>query len=333
MRRSVIGLLVTFGIFLLFAPLAAEAPQRGNIFRVGILQFGSAEPSPGGELSQPWLHGLEQALRDRGYVKGQNITVEWRSADERVERLRDLAGVLVRLKVDVIVAWDDAAIREAQHATTTIPIVMAGVRDPVASGFVKSLAHPGGNITGVTALGEEVVGKQLELLKAAVPEVSKIGVLGPPGILARYRPEVERTAQALDVQLQVLVVRGPEEVARVFALANKRGAGAVLILPWVSVTANARWIAELAVQSQLPTIYWSRVFAEVGGFMAYGASNDDLGRRVAYYVDRILQGTKPADLPVEQPTKFALVINLKTAKALGRAMPPTLLMLADEVIR
>ena len=333
MRRSVIGLLVTFGIFLLFAPLAAEAPQRGNIFRVGILQFGSAEPSPGGELSQPWLHGLEQALRDRGYVKGQNITVEWRSADQRVERLRDLAGELVRLKVDVIVAWDDAAIRAAQHATTTIPIVMAGVRDPVASGFVKSLAYPGGNITGVTALGEEVVGKQLELLKAAVPEVSKIGVLGPPGILARYRPEVERTAQALDVQLQVLVVQGPEEFARAFELATKRGAGAVLILPWISVAANARWIAELAVQFQLPTMFRNRVFANVGGFMTYGASPYELYRRVAYYVDRILKGAKPADLPVEMPTKYELVINLKTAQALGLTLPPTLLFQADEVIR
>jgi putative ABC transport system substrate-binding protein len=326
MGLSTIGLLVMFALGTVW-PLLAASPKK--VPTIGVLAFASPPSEPDWKQSSVFL----QELRHLGYVEGQNIRFEWRFADQRVDRLHDLAGELVRLKVDVIVAPTEPATSETQHATTTIPIVMAGVNNPVALGFVKSLAHPGGNITGVTALGPELVGKQLELLKATVPEVTKIGVLGTPGNLAGFWPEVERTAQALDVQLQVLVVRGPEEVARVFALANKRGAGAVLILPWVSVTANARWIAELAVQSQLPTIYWSRVFAEVGGFMAYGASNDDLGRRVAYYVDRILQGTKPADLPVEQPTKFALVINLKTAKALGRAMPPTLLMLADEVIR
>ena len=276
---------------------------------------------------------IEQALHDRGYVEGQNIRVERRSADQRVERLRDLAGEFVRLKVDVIVALGDDAIRATQHATTTIPIVMVGVHDPVALGFAKSLAHPGGNITGVTSLGQELVGKQLELLKAAVPEVTKIGVLGTPANLARFWPEVERTAQALDVQLQVLVVRDPEEFARAFELATKRGAGAVLLLPWISVVTNARWITDLAVQSQLPTIFRDRVFAEVGGFMTYGASRYDRNRRIAYYVDRILQGTKPADLPVEQPTTFELVINLKTAKTLGLTIPPTLLFQADEVIR
>ncbi len=198
---------------------------------------------------------------------------------------------------------------------------------------MKSLAHPEGNITGVTALGPELVGKQLELLRAAVPEATKIGVLGTPYNLARYWPEVERTAQALDVQLQVLVVQGPEEFARAFELATQRGAGAVLILPWISVAANARWIAELAVQSQLPTMFRNRVFADVGGFMTYGASPYELYRRVAYYVDRILRGAKPADLPVEMPTKYELVINLKTAQALGLTLPPTLLFQADEVIR
>jgi putative ABC transport system substrate-binding protein len=266
-------------------------------------------------------------------VDGQNIRVEWRAADQRVDRLRDLAGELVRLKVDVIVALGDDAIHATQHATTTIPIVMAGVNDPVAFGFVKSLAHPGGNITGVTALGPELVGKQLELLKAAVPEVSKIGVLGTPYHLAHYGPEVERTAQALDVQLEVQVVRGPEEFASAFALATKRGAGAVLLLPSILVATNARWIAELAVQHGLPTIFRSRDFTEVGGFMAYGARRHDIFGRVAYYVDRILKGAKPADLPVEQPTKFELVINLKTAKELGLTIPPTLLFQADEVIR
>src|SRR5262249_3295588 len=179
---------------------------------------------------------------------------------------------------------------------------MSGVGDPVAYGFVESLAHPGGNITGVTALGPELAGKQLELLKAAVPEVTKIGVLSVPGNLPRYWPEVERTAQALDVQVQILVARGPEEFARAFELATKRGAGAVLIFPPILFFANARRIAELAVQNRLPTIFRSRIFAEVGGFMAYGASRHDLTRRVVYYVDRILKGAKPADLPVEQPT-------------------------------
>jgi len=323
MRLSTIGALLTLAFALLVAPRTTHAQQPDKVPHVGILSFSSAEPSPGRETFRLWGRGLEQGLRDRGYVEGQNIRVERRSADQRVARLRDLAGELVRLKVDVIVALGDDAIRETQHATTTIPIVMAGVDDPVALGFVKSLAHPEGNITGVTALGPELVGKQLELLRAAVPEVTKIGVLGTPYNLARYWPEVERTAQALDVQLQVLVVQGPEEFARAFELATKRGAGAVLILPWISVAANARWIAELAVQSQLPTMFRNRVFADVGGFMTYGASPYELYRRVAYYVDRILKGAKPADLPVEMPTKYELVINLKTAQALGLTLPPT----------
>jgi putative ABC transport system substrate-binding protein len=322
--------MLTLALALLVTPRTAEAQHAGKVAHVGILSFFSPEPSPSGEAT---TSRLGQALRDRGYVEGQHIRFEWRSTDRRVDRLRDLAGELVRLRVDVIAALGDDAIGAAQRATSTIPIVMAGVNDPVALGFVKSLAHPGGNITGVTALGQELVGKQLELLKAAVPEVTKIGVLGTPGNLARFWPEVERTAQALDVQLQVLVVRAPEEFASAFALATKQGAGAVLLLPWISVFANARGIAELAVQSQLPTIFRARDFAEMGGFMAYGASRHDFYRRVAYYVDRILQGTKPADLPVEQPTKFELVINLKTAKELGRTIPPTVLFQADEVIR
>jgi putative ABC transport system substrate-binding protein len=317
---------------MLVALRTADAQHAGKVSHVGILSFSSAASSPGGEEFE-WARGVEQALHDRGYVEGQNIRVERRSADQRVDRLRDLARELVRLKVDVIVASGDDAIDAAQHATTTIPIVMAGVNDPVALGLVKSLAHPGGNITGVTTLGQDLVGKQLELLKAAVPEVTKIGVLSTPGHLARFWPELERTAQALDVQLQVLVVRGPEEFARAFELATTRGAGAVLILPWVSFAANARWIAELAVQSQLPTIFRNRVFTDVGGFMTHGASRHDVYQRVAYYVDHILKGTKSADLPVEQPTKFELVINLKTAKTLGLTIPPTLLFQADEVIR
>ena len=326
MGLSTIGLLVIFALGTVW-PLLAASPKK--VPTIGVLAFASPPAEPDWKQRSVFL----QELRHLGYVEGQNIRFEWRFADQRVDRLRDLAGELVRLKVDVIVATTEPATSETQHATTTIPIVMLGVNDPVALGFVKSLAHPGGNITGVTALGQELVGKQLELLKEAVPEVTKIGVLGTPGNLARFWPEVERTAQALDVQLQELVVKDPEEFPRAFELATKQGAGAVLILPWISVATNARWIAELAVQSQLPTIFRDRVFAKAGGFMAYGASNDDLYRRVAYYVDRILQGTKPADLPVEQPTKFELVINLKTAKALGHTIPPTVLYQADEVIR
>jgi len=324
MRRSVIGLMLTLAV--LVTPLTVEAQLRGKIPRVGILSLSSAEASSG-------KGAFQQALRDLGYVEGQNIGFEWRWADGSSVRLRTLAGELVRLKVDVILAVGEDAIRAAQHATTTIPLVMGDVGDPVKSGFVETLAHPGGNLTGVTAIALELVEKQLELLKGVVPEVTRIGVLGTPYNLARHWPELEHAAHALDVQLQVLVVRGPEELTRAFELATRRGAGAVLMLPWVHVDSNERWIAELAVQSRLPTIYWHREFAEVGGFMAYGASRRDLARRAASYVDKILKGTKPADLPVEQPMKLELVLNLKTAQALGLTIPPTLLFQADEVIR
>jgi putative tryptophan/tyrosine transport system substrate-binding protein len=239
----------------------------------------------------------------------------------------------VRLNVDIIFAMSQPAIQAAQRATTTIPIVMMDVSDPVEAGFIRSLAHPGGNITGVTAIALELSGKQLALLKEAAPGVTRIAVLGTQAILALHGPEVQRVAQGLDVQLQVLVVEGLDDIANAFEHATRRRAGAVLVLPQLLFAVNDRRIAELAAQSQLPTIFWRREFAEVGGLLAYGASQQDLYRRAATYVDKILKGAKSGDLPVEQPTKFTLVINLKTAQALGLTIPPMLLFQADEVLR
>jgi ABC-type uncharacterized transport system substrate-binding protein len=331
MRLSAIGLIVILICGVLLAPLVADAQPQAKVPRIGILSPFSPTALSAGEET------FRQTLRDLGYVEGQTLEFEWRWADRRssgfVSGWTALADELVRLNVDLIFAMSQPAIRAAQRATTTIPIVMNDAGDPVQSGFVKSLAHPGGNITGVTVIALELSGKQLALLKEAVPSATRIAVLGTQGALALHWPEVQRVAQALDVQLQVLVVEGLDDVANAFEHATRRGAGAVLVLPLLLFAVNDRRIAELAAQSRLPTIFWRREFAEVGGLLAYGARQQDLFRRAATYVDKILKGAKPADLPVEQPTKFELVINLKTAQALGLTIPPIVLFQADEVIR
>jgi putative ABC transport system substrate-binding protein len=324
-----VGCIVTLAFGILVAPLVATAQPAAKIRRIGVLAFGSPPASPDWQQGSPFWQGL----RELGWIEGQTIGFEWRWADRRFDRLPGLAGELVSLNVDVIFASGRAAIRAVQHATTTIPIVMLDVGDPVEFEFVKSLAHPGGNITGVTAIALELTGKQLELLKEAVPDATRIAILGPQPILAFHWPEVQRVAQALSVQLYALVVEAPGEFASAFELATKRGVGALLLLPWIVFVANERRLVELAEQSRLPTMFWRREIAEVGGLMAYGASSRDLFRRAATYVDKILKGAKPADLPVEQPTKFELVINLKTAQALGLTIPPIVLFRADEVIQ
>jgi putative ABC transport system substrate-binding protein len=333
MTRRTVGFCVTLACTLLVASLAAEAPPAAKVPRIGVLAVGSPPPSPDWKQRAPFW----QELRTLGWIEGWNLRVEHRWAYGRADRLADLAVELVHLPVDVLVAVDDTlAIRAAQHATATIPIVMLSVGDPVAEGFVTGLARSGGNLTGVSAaLAPELGGKLLEFLTEAVPGVTRIAILAYPGhpstgLMIR---EVERVAQALGPQLRVFWARDWDEVERALKAATREGVGALLILLEVFFGLNRRRLAALSVTHQLPAIFWNRGFAEAGGLLAYGPHLPPLFRRAATYVDRILKGTKPADLPVEQATQFELVINLKTAQALGLTIPPSLLFQATEVIR
>ncbi len=311
-------------------PLAARAQQPGKVFRIGTVGTGSPTDPEGGS---PW-GAFIQGLREVGYVEGQNITIEHRSSKGRYEPLPALAADLVRLKVDVIVAAPSAQ-RAAKEATRTIPMVMAG-GDPVGSGFVASLAQPGGNITGVSSVAApETVGKRLELLKEVIPRLSRVAVLGNPGNQAHAPAlgEAKAAARSLGVQLQPLEAREPGDFEREFAAMTRERAGALLVLADGMFFAHRTRIAELAAKSRLPAMYGNREHVDAGGLMAYGASLRDAFRRAATYVDKILKGAKPGDLPVEQPTKFELVINLKTAKALGLKIPQSVLIRADEVIK
>jgi len=274
-------------------------------------------------------------MRALGYVEGQNLVLEYRAAAGHYERFPDLAAELVRLKVDVLMMGSTPAALAAKHATTTIPIVMVAMGDPVGSGLVASLARPGGNITGSSGLQPEVVGKQLEFLKAVLPTVSRVAVLWNPAnpVAALMVREADVAAQALGVQLHLLAARGPDAFDSAFAAMTSAHAGALLILADPMFLQHRRRLAALAATSRLPTIHNVRAFVEAGGLLCYGVSQPDQWRRAATYVDKILKGAKPADLPVEQPTKFELIINLKTAEALGLTIPPTLLFQADEVIR
>ncbi len=314
---------------LLAAPLAAQAQQSGKVYRIGLL--GASPPgSPGWRLWDVFLQGL----RDLGYTEGRDLIVEGRYSEGREERLSELAGELVGLHVDVIVAGAGQPVHAARRATTTIPIVMTNHGDPVGSGLVASLARPGGNITGLSILNPEVTGKRLELLKVVVPALSRVAVLWNPGnpIHRQELGQAEAAARALGLQLQELSVRSPDEYRGAFSAMAKEHAGALLLLGDLTVWLNRGRIAELAAGHRLPAIYVQREHVEAGGLMAYGVNLADNYRRAAVYVDKILKGAKPADLPIEQPTKFELVINLKTAKALGLTIPPSLLQRADQVI-
>ncbi|HEV2056385.1 MAG TPA: ABC transporter substrate-binding protein [Methylomirabilota bacterium] len=327
-RRAFIG---TLAGGLLAAPLGAEAQQAGKVWRIGLL--GGYSPTSK-EASHLW-EGFFQGLRELGYVEGQNILIEGRWYGDQTERLPALAAELVRLKVDVIVAGAVPAPEAAQRATSTIPIVIMTHPDPVGSGLVASLARPGRNVTGLSLLTPELVGKRLQLLKEAVPGISRVAVLSDPtnpaqALLLR---EAEVAARSLKVQLQVLEARAPSDFASTFSAMTKDRAGALITLGANMFFAHRTRIVELAAQSRLPALYGQKEFAEAGGLMAYGANTRENFRRAATYVDKILKGAKPADLPVEQPTKFELVINLKTAKALGLTIPPSLLQRADKVIQ
>jgi putative ABC transport system substrate-binding protein len=265
-------------------------------------------------------------------VDGQNVAVEYRWAEGKYDRLPSFAAELVSLKVSVIVAAASPVIQVAKHATETVPIVMVAAGDPVGAGFVASLARPGGNITGMSTMAAELIGKQLELLKEVVPKVSRVALLGTAdfAVMIRHAPDA---ARALGITLQPLEVRDPSEIDHAFATMTREQAGALIVLAGTMTMDNRTRIADHAARRRLPTVSWQREYAEAGGLLAYGPSISDSFRRAATYVDKILKGAKPADLPVEQPTKFELVINLKTAKALGLTIPPSLLQRADEIIQ
>ena len=329
MERRTFMTLVSGG--LLAAPFAAEAQPAGKVPRVGYLSPGSRSDP----LRQRRFEAFRQGLRELGYVEGHNIVIESRWAEGKYDRYPALAADLVRLKVDVIVAVGGRATQDAQQATRTIPIVMSVVIDPLGSGLVASLARPGGNVTGLTIMASDLVGKQLELLKEVVPKVSRVALLwnpANPGSAPQLR-EAEAAARALGVRLQTLEARDPQEIDSAFAAMTRERAGALLILPDAIFGNQRRQIAELAAKRRLPSLLGVGEYAEAGGLMTYSANNLDLERRAATFVDKILKGAKPADLPIEQPSKFELSINLKTAKALGLTIPPSLLRRADEVIQ
>ena len=324
-RRAFIGT-VTLGI--LTVPLAAEAQAPAKVPRIGYL-------SPRSLRDDLRLESFRQGLRELGYVEGQTIAIEYRFAEGRSERLPALAAELARLKVDVIVAAGSPAPLAAQRATSTIPIVFAIAPDPVDEGLVASLARPGGNITGLASIATEVVGKQLELLKEIAPRLSRVAVLQNPSNLAHPSTlrEAEGAARALGVLLHAVQARTPSEINAAFVAMRSQRAGGVLVLRDALFFTQRAQIAALAAKSRLPAVYGIREAAEEGGLMAYGASAPLMYRRAATYVDKILKGARPADLPIEQPTKFELVINMKAAKALGLTVPQSLLQRADEVIQ
>jgi len=327
-----VGLIGTLGLGILLAPLATDAQPRGKVVRIGVL-------APG--FPQPPLASLRQALRELGYVEGQGVALVERFAEGRYDRLPELAAELVRAKVDVILALSTPGALAAKSATGTIPIVMLGVGDPIKSGLVAGLARPGGNITGVTFFAGELSAKWLELLKQAVPGAARIAVLLNPANPA-VNPanpdraldlrETELAARALGVQFQILEARDPAELDGAFSAMAQERAAALFVVADPMFFGHRSRIADLAAKHRLPTIFASRGFVEAGGLMAYAPNVDEIYRRAAAYVDRILKGAKPSDLPVEQPTRFELVINLRTAKALGLTIPRSLLVRADEVI-
>jgi putative tryptophan/tyrosine transport system substrate-binding protein len=314
-------------------PLAAHAQQAAKVARIGCIVTGSLE-SP---EQRATVDAFRQGLRERGYVEGQNIIIEYRAADGRIERFPELATELVRLNLDLIVASNTPAALAAKQATTAIPIVVPVMGDPVGDGLASSLARPGGNVTGMTFLGPELATKRLELLKQALPTMSRVAALWHPGAygdstMKEMMGKLAAAAGTLQVQLQLVEVRGAAEFDRAFLAMGRERADALIVLPSPMLFSERRHIVDLATKHRLPSIAMAREFAELGGLMAYGANLPDLFRRAATYVDKILQGAKPADLPVEQPIKFEFVINLKTAKALGLAVPLIMQMTADEVI-
>jgi putative tryptophan/tyrosine transport system substrate-binding protein len=310
---------------MLFAPsFPVEAQQAGKVPRIGLLRAGSPP--------DPMIEAFRQGLRDLGYVEGKNIVIEYRWAEGKNERLPDLAADLVRLGVDVIVPGGNAATSAAKSATKTIPIVMQS-SDPVGTGLVASLARPGGNITGLSYLVTDLSGKRLELLKETLPKVSRVGLLSHPAGNPVELQETQDAARTLRVEVKILEVRDPKDFESAFEAGKTARIGAISVLASPIFYAHRTRIVNLAAKYRLPASYNQSEFVEVGGLMSYGPPFRDLFRRAAAYVDKLLKGAKPADLPVEQPMKFELIINLKTAKQIGLTIPPNVLVRADRVIR
>jgi putative tryptophan/tyrosine transport system substrate-binding protein len=314
-------------------PLGAHA-QETKIPRIGLLAPGHSE---GPDASRVTLNSLVVGLRELGYAEGQNIVIERRFGESNPDRLRKFADELVELKVDVIVALSTTAARPAKQATSLIPIVTIGMADPVKDELVASFARPGGNVTGTSFLGPELVAKRLQLLGEVVPQLVRVAVLWHPRAYgdpttAGMLTEIERTAQTLGMKLQLVPAAGPEDIAGAFSAMIRERAAALSVFPSPMLFAEYNRITSLAADNRLPAIYAAREGPEVGGLMSYGANLPDLSRQTATYVDKILKGAKPADLPVQQPTKFEFVINLKTAKALGLTIPPGVLSIADDMI-
>jgi len=311
----------------LAAPLAAEAQPANKVWRIGMLETSSRALNAGN------LRAFQQKLGELGYVEGQNYSIEYRSADGEPARFPELAVELVRSQVDVILARGSTAARAAKKASATIPIIVSS-SDPLTAGLVSSLAHPGGNITGVSSINTELVGKRLEILKEMMAHISRVAMLvnSDNPTVAAQRRQAEAAGHSLRFQPQFLEVRKPEDLDGAFNNAARQRADAIHVGLDFLTQGNVRRIVGLAAKYRLPAIYSTREFVDAGGLMAYGVSRPEMYRRVAMYVDKIFKGATPADLPIEQPTKFELVINLKTAKALGLTIPPSLLLRADQVI-
>jgi putative ABC transport system substrate-binding protein len=325
-RLTITRLATAVALLLLATPLAAAAQQAVKGPRIGVLWGGGPGPDRR-------LEAFRSGLRELGYVEGENVTTLYRFAGGQEARLPTLAADLVRLSVDVIVADGTRAIQAAKDATKTIPIVMASAGDPVQSGFVASLSRPGGNITGLANIIRELNRKRLELLKDLVPSASRVVVLYSKGVYNDAAlSEVRDAAQALRIDLQFLGVRGPEVLGSAFSLDGARSGRALIVLSDAVLFAHRTRVVELAAKSRLPAIYTHSGWVEAGGLMSYGTDLADLLRRAAHFVDKIARGAKPGDLPVEQPTKFELLINMKTARALGLVIPPSLLLRADRMI-
>jgi ABC-type uncharacterized transport system substrate-binding protein len=315
-------------LLLLFAPLPADALQAGRVPRIGVLWGYS--PSDVSRFSE----AFRQGLRALGYVEGQNIALEERWSEGRFDRLPSLAAELVRLNVDVILAASTPAARAALQASRTIPIVLTLVTDPVEAGFVASLARPGGSVTGLSMMNPDLSGKRLELLKEVIPKVSRVAVFWSPSTpsYSRMLHETEAAARILGMQLQIVEVRGPAGLDSAFATVTRHPAGALLALPDPMFRNHLGRILELTAKSRLPALWVTKEFVEAGGLMSYGPDIPEMHRQAAAFVDKILKGAKPAELPIEQPSKFELAVNLTTAKALGLTVPPSLLLRADKLI-
>jgi putative tryptophan/tyrosine transport system substrate-binding protein len=327
-NSKVVSLAIALLLMILPWPNFAEAQLPAKLLQLGILTFDVPR-------SEPFLEVFFQELRRLGYVEGQNIAFEFRSAEGRVDRIPDLAAELVRLNVNVIFASATGAALAAKNATSKIPIVFTAVSYPIGSGLVASLARPGGNITGLTNLTTDLSAKRLELLKEAFPDVSPVAVLSNPKdpISGPILQEVETAARAFAVKLQLFEVGDPKEFDSALSRMTRARAGSLLVLTSQMFLRQRARIVDIAAKHRLPTMFWTAEFVAAGGLMSYGTNTTDLYRRAATYVDKILKGTKPADLPVEQPTKFEFVINLKTAKQIGVTIPPNVLVRADKVIR